>query len=110
MFKSVLQRLLSAFPGNRAPQVRRQPAHRKPLARRRPGGLEVVRLESRELLAGVWTQLSNLAPSETGTSTMMLLSDGTVMVQGGGNPPPGTKTWDRLTPDATGRYVTWPWG
>jgi hypothetical protein len=40
---------------------------------------------------------------------MMLLSDGTVMVQGGGNPTTVTKTWYRLTPDATGSYANGTW-
>jgi hypothetical protein len=50
---------------------------------RRPAGIRTVeQLETRTLLTGTWTTLSNLAPSNTGT--MMLLSDGSVMVQGGG--------------------------
>jgi hypothetical protein len=54
-------------------------------------------------LTGTWTPLTNLAPSTTGT--MLLLSDGTVMVQGGGV----TNAWYRLTPDTAGRYVAGTW-
>jgi hypothetical protein len=62
-------------------------------------------LEARNLLSGTWTQLTNLVPSDTGTGTMMLLSDGTVMVQGGGV----AKTWYQLTSDASGSYVNGTW-
>jgi hypothetical protein len=54
-------------------------------------------------LSGFWTPLNNLAPGSTGT--MMLLTDGTVMVQGGGQ----TSQWFQLTPDASGSYVNGTW-
>jgi hypothetical protein len=62
-------------------------------------------LEARDLPAGTWTALANQAPSPDGTGTMMLLTDGTVMVQGGGIDP----SWYRLTPDASGSYVNGTW-
>jgi hypothetical protein len=46
-----------------------------------------------------------LAPSGTGIGTMMLLSDGTVMAQGGNI----DKTWYSLTPNAAGNYVSGTW-
>jgi hypothetical protein len=52
---------------------------------------------------GGWTALTNQAPDFTGT--MLLLTDGTVMVQGY---DPGNN-WMRLTPDATGSYVNGTW-
>ncbi len=52
---------------------------------------------------GTWTALTNQAPDFTGT--MLLLTDGTVMVQGY---DPGNN-WMRLTPDATGGYVNGTW-
>ncbi|MFI5458998.1 MAG: MBG domain-containing protein, partial [Isosphaerales bacterium] len=52
---------------------------------------------------GTWTPLSNLAPS--GTGTMLLLSDGTVMVQGNGV----TNIWYSLAPDSTGSYAAGTW-
>src|SRR5262249_55997568 len=52
---------------------------------------------------GTWTQETNLAPSTIGT--MMLLSDGRVMAQGGGV----TKAWYQLRPDANGSYVNGTW-
>jgi len=53
--------------------------------------------------SGTWTPLTNQAPDFTGT--MMLLTDGTVMVQGY---DPGDN-WMRLTPDTTGGYVNGTW-
>jgi hypothetical protein len=53
--------------------------------------------------AATWTPLTNLAPDYAGT--MLLLTDGTVMVQGYS---PGNN-WMRLTPDASGSYVNGTW-
>jgi Kelch motif protein len=58
-----------------------------------------------------WTPLVNLSPDFAGT--MMLLTDGSVMVQG----YPGTvgttrfdgSNWMRLMPDATGSYINGTW-
>ena len=52
--------------------------------------------------AGTWTALANTAPG--GVNTMLLLSDGTVMAQDGGN-----TTWYRLTPNSSGSYVNGTW-
>src|SRR5262249_18350987 len=61
-------------------------------------------LESRQLLAGgTWTSLTNRAPD--GIGPMMLLSDGTVMAQGGDV----SKSWYKLAPDSTGGYVNGTW-
>ena len=51
--------------------------------------------------ASGWTAVS---PAPGGVSTMMLLSDGTVMAQAGG----GTG-WYRLTPDSAGHYYDGTW-
>lgn len=48
-----------------------------------------------------WTKVSNPAPNYPGT--MLLLTDGTVMVSGGWN------AWMRLTPDAKGSYINGTW-
>src|SRR5262249_23969760 len=53
-------------------------------------------------MAGTWTQLKN-APSFP-ASTMLLLTDGTVMCQ-----QSGSKNWFKLTPDAKGDYVNGTW-
>jgi Kelch motif len=50
-----------------------------------------------------WTPLTNLAPGATGT--MLLLTDGTVMVQGVN---PGNN-WMQLVPDANGSYINGTW-
>jgi hypothetical protein len=78
-------------------------ANRKPGASRRNPRRppQVEALEERTLLTGSWTPLNNLAPSVAGT--MMLLSDGTVMAQG------GDTTWYKLTPDSSGGYVNGTW-
>ncbi len=68
-----------------------------------PWNLHLEPLEARDLLTGTWTPLVNLAPSTTGT--MLLLSDGTVMVQGDGV----SNAWYRLTPDAAGSYSDGTW-
>lgn len=52
---------------------------------------------------GTWTRLTNQAPDYTGT--MLLLTDGSVMVQGY---DPGDN-WMRLAPDANGSYVNGTW-
>lgn len=49
-----------------------------------------------------WTKLTNLAPGTVGT--MMLLTDGTVMVQGY-----PYNTWLRLSPSSTGSYIDGTW-
>jgi hypothetical protein len=73
--------------------------------------LEVEQLESRNLLNGKWTALTNPAPDELGT--MMLLTDGTVMAQDNNEtltaPPYPYNQWFRLTPDSTGSYVNGTW-
>jgi hypothetical protein len=51
---------------------------------------------------GFWTALNNAAPG--GVNTMLLLPDGTVMAQNGGN-----TTWYRLTPDVAGSYANGSW-
>ena len=54
-------------------------------------------------VAGTWTALSHQPTG--GSGTMVLLTDGTVMMQGGGV----SKNWYRLTPDSTGNYVGGTW-
>jgi hypothetical protein len=58
---------------------------------------------------GSWTPLVRQAPDYIGT--MLLLTDGTVMAQGasGTNNDGASKHWFKLTPDASGSYVTGTW-
>ena len=56
-------------------------------------------LEKRELFAGVWSPLVN---SVVGAETMMLLTDGSVMVHTGGGI---SNTWSKLTPSQSGSYI-----
>jgi hypothetical protein len=89
-------------------QGKKRRAHETPMAKhqRRPWHPVLELLEDRTLLSSAWAPLANSAPSSTGTGTMMLLTDGTVMVQGGGT----TNTWYQLTPNASGNYTKGTWG
>ncbi|HMF02982.1 MAG TPA: hypothetical protein VKK06_24045, partial [Terriglobia bacterium] len=53
--------------------------------------------------AATWNRLTFLSPDSAGT--MILLTDGTVMVQGHN---PGNN-WMRLTPNSTGSYINGAW-
>jgi hypothetical protein len=53
--------------------------------------------------AGTWTTLTNQAPDFTGT--LLLLTDGTLMVQG----YDPASNWMRLSPDGTGDYAQGTW-
>jgi hypothetical protein len=77
---------------------------------RRSHGPGVEQLETRIAMSGTWTPLSNLMPdSGSGTGNMMLLSNGTVMVQGGGAANADNANWYLLTPDSHGSYVDGTW-
>lgn len=54
-----------------------------------------------------WRRLKNPPPFTPGT--MLLLSDGTVLVHNEPSFVGGTPVWWRLTPDATGSYVNGTW-
>ena len=54
--------------------------------------------------AGTWTQVVNQNPQYY-TGTMLLLTDGSVMVHSGND----YQTWTKLTPDSTGSYVNGMW-
>ena len=56
---------------------------------------------------GTWQTLSNAIPDPGGAQTLILLSDGSVMVQGGRNE--ATNRWYRLTPDSSGSYANGTW-
>lgn len=51
---------------------------------------------------GTWTSLTNQAPF--GAGLMLLLTDGTIMVQQG-----GSQRWWRLRPDKSGSYINGSW-
>ena len=57
-------------------------------------------------LAGTWVTLNNAPP--TTVSSTLLLTDGTVMVQGESNGL-GTSNWYRLIPDINGSYQNGTW-
>jgi len=60
-------------------------------------------LESRALLSGTFTALVSDAPNSS--NTMMLETNGTVLMEGGGI----TNTWYTLTPNSSGSYVNGTW-
>src|SRR4051794_20509786 len=64
-------------------------------------------LESRTLPTGSWTTLATPLPNGDSAQNSLLLSDGTIMVHGGGYG--ASKAWYKLTPDATGSYVNGTW-
>jgi hypothetical protein len=67
-------------------------------------------LESRVLLTGTWATLTNPSPSFSGLGNMELMTDGTVLVQGGQFDGSGTSNiWYKLTPDANGNYTDGAW-
>jgi hypothetical protein len=76
--------------------------------RRRPGRrsflLAFERVEPRYMFSGTW-QETDVSAVPSGLGTMMLLPDGSVLAQGGGQ----TASWYKLTPDSTGNYVNGTW-
>jgi hypothetical protein len=62
-------------------------------------------LETRTMRSGVWTLLPG--PSRSGFGTMLLLSDGSVMLHEVGIS--SSPAWYKLTPDASGGYVNGTW-
>jgi hypothetical protein len=84
---------------------------RPPLGRAKPSGLKAdVRPAGTADTASPWTPLKNAPPFGT-PGTMLLESDGTVLVH---NEPDndttgGTNQWWKLTPDSSGSYVDGTW-
>ncbi len=76
--------------------------------RGRSAVLAIEALEDRCMLAGVWTPLNAAGAAPDYTQALMLLSDGSVMVQEGNDEP--TTTMFKLSPQAfTGSYVNGVW-
>ena len=57
---------------------------------------------------GTWTQITKPIPI-VGSGLSMLLSDGSVIVNGGGPNTGVTASWAKLTPDSSGNYVKGTW-
>src|SRR5262249_44531013 len=87
-----------------SPRRPRTPKPARPAPR-----LRLEALEQRDLLSGTWNLVTTNAPGTVGT--MMLLSDGTVMTQQGGNSSQSlaTNSWYRLSPSLSGTYVDGSW-
>src|SRR5262249_3284499 len=79
--------------------------------RRKSWGQFIPRLERLEVrdVPATWTPLTNLIPDSMGGALMILLSDGTVMVQGGSGQEAVTRSWYRLTPNSAGSYIDGTW-
>lgn len=73
----------------------------------RRAALRLEELQERIVLTGTWTSVNEPIPqiNSANSGAMLLLTDGSVMVQGGGI----TAAWHRLTPDATGGYANGSW-
>ena len=71
---------------------------------------QVEMLEQRTMLAvtaGTWQSVAAPIPDPSGAQSMMLLSDGSVLVHGGGGQ--AVTDWYKLTPDSTGSYSNGTW-
>ncbi len=101
--QQTLQKLRNQFRAKR----RHQGIKKSPLR------LQLEQLEARVVPTGTWQGLTNLSPDSFGTGTMLLLSDGSVMVQGGydtlNNQHIASSAWYELTPDTSGDYVDGTW-
>ncbi len=58
--------------------------------------------------AGTWTKVKD-NPLASKTGNMLLLSDGTVVLQGAEKTNGTSQKWAKLVPDATGNYVNGTW-
>ncbi len=73
--------------------------------RRRAHPRQLEQLEHRHLLSGgTWTELANPSPA---TATLLLLSSGEVMAEGGRGY--ASNKWDLLSPSSTGSYIHGSW-
>ncbi|HZU38854.1 MAG TPA: kelch repeat-containing protein, partial [Gemmataceae bacterium] len=109
--RSTFHRVFGSFSGRKALVRPRRRA-------RTSARLAVQLLEKRELLTGTWLQLANrptLAIGDIALGTMLLLPNGSVMVNGEGpasqqkNQSGASSSWYELTPDSTGSYVNGTW-
>jgi hypothetical protein len=64
-------------------------------------------LEPRTLLSITFTQLTNVPPNGDSLSAMFLLSNGKVLVSGGGDS--ASSNWYTLSPDSSGNYFDGTW-
>jgi hypothetical protein len=62
-------------------------------------------LESRRMLSGTWSTITNLPPS--GAQMGVVLTNGAIMVHGGGGS--ASNAWYKLTPSSTGSYTAGTW-
>jgi hypothetical protein len=103
------QRLTGATPAQA--QAPAAVVARPPLGRAKPSGLKAdVRPAGTADTASPWTPLKNAPPFGT-PGTMLLESDGTVLVHNepDNNTTGGTNQWWKLTPDSHGSYVDGTW-
>jgi hypothetical protein len=89
----------------RAGKTRRKPARRSSATR--PG---VEPLETRLTPTGTWQAVAASLPNSDSVTTMLLLPNGDVMVQGGGGfGNASAENWYELKPDASGDYANGSW-
>ena len=96
---------------NAAAQAASPVAARPPIGRAKPSGLKAdLRTAGTNDAASPWTPLENAPPFGT-PGTMLLESDGTVLVHNepDNNTTGGTNQWWKLTPDSSGSYIDGTW-
>ena len=87
---------------------------KRAIRRRRDGRLSLENLELRRLLTGTWTEVTNPLPNGDTAQTMLVLSNGDILVNGGNagaetGDNDAAKAWYELTPDSTGSYANGTW-
>jgi hypothetical protein len=96
---------------NAAAQAASPVSARPPIGRAKPSGLKAdLRTAGTNDSASPWTPLKNAPPFGT-PGTMLLESDGTVLVHNepDNNTTGGTNQWWKLTPDSSGSYIDGTW-
>jgi hypothetical protein len=105
------QRLSAGSTAQASAQAPSAVAARPPLGRPKPSGLKAdLRPAGTAGTASPWTPLTNPPPFGT-PGTMLLASDGTVLVHNepDNNTTGGTNAWWKLTPDSSGSYADGTW-
>lgn len=83
-----------------------EPASKKHVSKKR-SRLNLLSLEDRLVPTGSWSFVKNPVPDGDAAQTAIILSNGSVLVKGGGDS--ATTAYYELTPDNTGSYINGTW-